>query len=243
MVPSSWTTLTTLVRSDAGMSTTNTGERGRMVTGVARATVSCFVKRSLLLVFALVAAAALSPATALAKEDVEATLDTRIPRNAAPGKQLDVAWTLTIKDQGTRRPFGAGGVFVQLFSRSDGKATIGVAAGDGGRTGKYRATVTVPEGGIGALAIGLAGFVSGPTGTSRSDVYFPVKNSPFPMSTPPKKAAAETPTPPPPVSGDESGSGSSDLIWLAAVLLSLAGVGLMVFFWHRWPGTPGELQN
>jgi hypothetical protein len=191
------------------------------------------VKRSLLVILLAAIAAAFAATPAFGKEDVEATLDTRIPLNASPGEQLRIAWTLGfVDDRGKRQPFGAQGVFVRLLSASGGKATTGFGSGDGGRTGKYEATVVVPEGGIGALAIGLGGTISGPTGSSRSDVYFPVKNSPFPASVP---APSEVRGDATPASPDESSSNSSASTWLGglALALLLALGGLAVVLWHR----------
>jgi hypothetical protein len=54
------------------------------------------------------------PAPAGAKGDVVARVLTPIPRDAAPGTTVSVAWTLTVVEAGKRRPFRAGYVFVRL---------------------------------------------------------------------------------------------------------------------------------
>jgi hypothetical protein len=127
----------------------------------------------------LLGAAALTLVAALpaaAKEGVKATLLTRIPLDAPAGTRLDVAWTLTYLDHGRRKPFGAGGVFVRLVSAAGAPAKTGFASGNG----DYRATVVVPEGGIGDVVIGLQGWTSGPEGTRESDLLFPITNDPLP---------------------------------------------------------------
>jgi hypothetical protein len=111
---------------------------------------------------------------AAGKEGVRATLLTRIPLDAPAGTKLVVAWRLTYADHG--RPFGAGGVFVRLRSATGPSAETAFTSGDG----DYRASVVVPEGGIGDVQIGLRGWTSGPSGTRESDLLFPITNDPLP---------------------------------------------------------------
>jgi len=103
---------------------------------------------------------------ALAKEDVEARLRQPLPPDRAPGSVIHVAWTLTILEGGGR-PFNACGVFVQLRSRAAGQSTRAYADPSCAAhpNGEYAAEVVVPQGGIGALEIGLSG---------TTDVFFPV---------------------------------------------------------------------
>jgi len=103
---------------------------------------------------------------ALAKEDVEARLRQPLPPDPAPGSVIHVAWTLTILESGGR-PFNACGVFVQLRSRAAGQSTRAYADPSCAAhpNGEYAADVVVPQGGIGALEIGLSG---------TTDVFFPV---------------------------------------------------------------------
>jgi hypothetical protein len=111
-----------------------------------------------------------------AKEGVVATLRTPILIDAPAGAHLRVAWTLTYADEnGRRRPFGAGGVFIRLRSASGADAKTGFADRVSA-TGRYAATVVVPKGGIGDVEIGLRGWTSGPTGRHRSDLLFPIAN-------------------------------------------------------------------
>jgi hypothetical protein len=132
-----------------------------------------------LLVVAAAALVAALPATA--KEGVKATVETKIPLDTPAGTQLAVSWSLAgVDDQGRRQPFGASGVFVRLVSASGGAATTGVAPVGAHSTGQYRATVVVPEGGIGDIEIGLRGWSTGPTGRHRADVLFPITNDPLP---------------------------------------------------------------
>lgn len=131
-----------------------------------------------LFVVPLVTLSAAAPAPA--KEGVEATLTTNIPLDARPGTEVTVAWSLAYSgDEGHRRLFGASGVFVRFLSASGGAAQPGFAAQDRGR---YSARVVVPEGGVGDIEIGLRGWVSGATGTRRSDLLFPITNDPLPGS-------------------------------------------------------------
>jgi hypothetical protein len=125
------------------------------------------------------------------KEGVEATLTTAFPLDAPAGSTLTVGWTLTHPDeQGGRQPFDAGEVFVRLRGTADDAVETGWAAG---QAGNYVATVRVPRGGIGAVEIGLRGYVNG---TTPSDAAFPITNDPLSggsrPSSSPRTGAPET---------------------------------------------------
>jgi hypothetical protein len=134
------------------------------------------LRRFALVVLGTAATALVAALPAAGKEGVEATLLTRIPLDAPAGTRLQVAWTLSYRDHGRRRPFGAGGVFVRLTSAAGADAETGFTGG----TGDYKTTVVVPKGGIGDVQIGLRGWTSGPAGTHESDVLFPITNDPVP---------------------------------------------------------------
>ena len=59
-----------------------------------------------------------------AKEGVVARVLTPIPRAAERATTLTVVWTLSSLEEGKRRPFGAGAVFIRLFG-SDARALGG----------------------------------------------------------------------------------------------------------------------
>ncbi|MGH3034328.1 MAG: hypothetical protein ACRDON_07190 [Gaiellaceae bacterium] len=182
------------------------------------------LRRRLVVAFFAAVAVALAATPAWGKEGVEATLETSIPLNASPSQQLRVAWTLAYRDeQGKRRPFGAGGVFIRLVSASGGNPTTAVASGDGSRTGGYEATVVVPEGGIGGIAIGLHGISSGPDGSSPSDLYFPVKNNPLPPPALAQLDASSDATPNRPSDSSSKSAASTRAIVLALTLLLALG--------------------
>jgi hypothetical protein len=114
--------------------------------------------------------ALVAPLSAAGKEGVRATLRTAVPLDAEPGARLKVAWTLTFAgEDGVQHPFGAGGVFVRLVSASGGGSRIGFA---GEYQPPYTAVVTVPEGGIGDIQIGVRGQANG----KPSDLLFPIGN-------------------------------------------------------------------
>jgi len=83
---------------------------------------------------------------------------------------------VTILDNGRRRPFGAGGMFVRLLSPVRGQSVKVYAKGVGGH---YHATVRVPRGGLRGIQLGLRSWVSDPNGTRESDWLFPITNNPF----------------------------------------------------------------
>lgn len=120
-----------------------------------------------------VAAALVAALPAAAKEGVKATLQTPVPLDAKPGSKLTVTWTLAFTENGKQHFFGAGGVFVRLLSATGAKTETADAPG---YSNPFTATVTVPEGGIGDVRIGLHGFTTfGP-----SDEIFPITNDPVP---------------------------------------------------------------
>ena len=134
------------------------------------------MRRFALLALVAAAVALVAALPAAGKEGVEATLLTRIPLDAPAGKRLEVAWTLTYRDHGRRRGFGASGVFVRLRSAAGASAETGFASGNGA----YRAAVVVPEGGIGDVQIGLRGWTNDAASTRESDALFPITNDPLP---------------------------------------------------------------
>jgi hypothetical protein len=132
------------------------------------------LRRFALALLGIAAAGLVAALPAAAKEGVKATLGTSIPLNAPPGTPVRVAWTLRYVDEhGRRQPFGGGGVFVRLLSASGWGAETRVARGE---AGDYAATVLVPEGGIGDVAIGIHGWSDG----KPSDLLFPIRNDPLP---------------------------------------------------------------
>ncbi|MDQ3644706.1 MAG: hypothetical protein M3356_04265 [Actinomycetota bacterium] len=112
-------------------------------------------------------------------------------------------------ERGGRHPFTALGVFVRLLSASGGEPVQ--AVGIEGPLGRYVANVTVPEGGVDAIQIGLEGTRTYPGGrTEDADVYFPLDNDPL-------ARRAGTPAP---------GASQMSPIWLAAggAIFALGGL-------------------
>jgi hypothetical protein len=160
---------------------------------------------------------------AAAKEGVEATLTSSIPLDAPAATRLQVSWTLAYVEDGKRRPFGAGGLFVRLRSRSAAKAETAFASGD---RGTYRATVVVPEGGIGDIEFGLVGWQSGENGTRRADRIFPITNDPLPGEL---RVSS-------PVSAAPDGGDGSTTVWVVILLgVALATPAVLVLLARRRP--------
>jgi hypothetical protein len=165
-----------------------------------------------------VAAALLAGALpAAAKEGVKATLTMKIPLDAAPGTKLEVGWTLGYLDeQGRRKPFGAGEVFVRLRSASGARAQTTFIDG----SGTFTANVAVPEGGIGDVQIGLRGYVDG----RPSDLLFPITNDPLPG--PPRLAS--------PFSGEPAFAGDDrSNVWIAVLVGSVLAICALAVFVAR----------
>jgi hypothetical protein len=123
----------------------------------------------LLMVLALVAVG-----SAGAKDSVEATILSAIPKHATPRSRLHVEWRLAELDSG--RAFGAGGVFIRLIGAHGVTSTADAAESQPGR---FAANVVVPAGGIHQIRIGLHGFASTPQGTKHADAFFRIVNNPL----------------------------------------------------------------
>jgi hypothetical protein len=154
--------------------------------------------RTGLLLLVVTAAVVVAASPAPAKEGVEAAFTADIPLDAPPGTTLDVAWTLTfLDDDGRRRPFNAEGVFVRLLSTTNGPPETAFAQAGAHATGEYEATVVVPEGGIGAVQVGIRGGANG----QPSDLLFPIAGDPSPEGTGPAAPLPGRPASEPPGAG------------------------------------------
>lgn len=100
-------------------------------------------------------AAVIAAPAAGAKGDVVARLLTPSVGDAPAGATVRVAWTLTTRDEnGARRPFSAGAVFVRVI----GIRSVRDYPGREWPVGHFRATIRVPPSGIRRLQIGLMGW-------------------------------------------------------------------------------------
>jgi hypothetical protein len=175
---------------------------------------------------ALAVAAAVAAAPASAKEGVVATLETPVPLGAAPGEEVALAWTLaSVDEDGAEQPFGAQGVYVTLVSAAGGEPSTGYA--EGGSAGRYTASVTVPEGGIGGIQIALMGWADG----EPSPLAFPIVNSPLPDSGGEVLVPATDvePSPPPPAEPESAGPP----VWLFLGLAALLALGIAIVALRR----------
>jgi hypothetical protein len=131
---------------------------------------------------------ALTAGAAGAKEGVEATLLTPIPKEAAPGSTLRVEWRLA--ELSTGRPFGAGRVFVRLLGPGGTSTT---AYADEAPTGRFAANATVPDGGVHGIRIGLQG-MSCAASCTYAPMFFRVVNDPFTGPWAPLRRPLHVPT-------------------------------------------------
>jgi hypothetical protein len=148
-------------------------------------------------------------ASASAKEEFVATLTSTIPADAEPGTTITVSWKVSHPvSAGRAAPFNATGAFVRLRG-AGGAANEGFASPTAHTDGAYTAQVKMPQEGITAVQIGVAGTRTYASGKSeRSDWMFPISN-------PPDLAAA-----------GGSSSGTVTLTWALPLLAALALVGL-----------------
>ena len=146
-------------------------------------------RRRFVALIAALGCALLAATPAAGKDGVRATLENPGQLSqAAAGERVRVAWTLGSAAQGPAlatpgriapRGFGASGVYVRIRGAS-GAAPQVVSARPGSPAGRYVADVTIPEGGISSIAIGLEGYryVRGQA-PARADVLFAIDNDPF----------------------------------------------------------------
>jgi hypothetical protein len=183
--------------------------------------------------------------TAMAKGDAVVTLDAPLPADPEPGSTLTIGWTLDIPDgAGSTVPFDSEGVFVR-FTPLTGTPLEVMARQD--RVGHYRATVTVPDGGLGRAVFGLKGescFAGG--GCERSDMFFRLATdarapAPDPVAAPVVPVATVAPAVQPPVAAlapttgrSSPAAGTLDLAWLPPVaLVGLAATALVLLVRKR----------
>jgi hypothetical protein len=117
----------------------------------------------------VVIAAATCVGAALAKDGVIARLANPTAVQAPAATTVSLVWTL----RPDKHAFGASGIYVRLRGRT---GTTTVAQASELASGRYRARVRIPAGGVRSMAIGLIGWASNPL--RRADHYFPVVNDP-----------------------------------------------------------------
>jgi len=177
----------------------------------------------------------LSAASAALAQDGDPVviLDEPLPTDAAAGSSVAIAWSVEVtRDDGTTLPVNAEGVFLRLTPASG--EPIDVAAGQD-RPGHYRATVTVPEGGLGAVAFGLRGSACYADGhCERSDSLFKVVDRPVAVVVPPTAAPTVVVTPAAPTTTPAT---SFDLAWVPlAALVALTLFVVVLAFRERRGG-------
>lgn len=129
--------------------------------------------RRLAIAFALLLCAAIP---AVGKEGVRATVYTSLSE-AVAGSRVDVSWSLEVEKTG--EAFTACRLFVRLIGPS-GRWTEAFAPCLPGDDGRYRATATIPAGGVASVEIGIAGNVTDEHGRKhRSDWLIPLANDPL----------------------------------------------------------------
>jgi hypothetical protein len=126
------------------------------------------MKRTLLL--AAVIAVLAAPA-ASAKEGAQAHLLAPLPPHPS-ADSLTLRWSVDVPGTpGTRRPFGAIGMFVRLLGR-EGASTRATAPQ---YEPPYHVRIRVPAGGIRSIRFGLMGTSCGPSGCKPSPMFFPLR--------------------------------------------------------------------
>ena len=115
--------------------------------------------------------------TALAKEGVVAEVLTPISRDAKPGTKVNVVWTVTSVEGEESHPFGGSAIFIRLFGPpgSYTKRVFGAEI----ESGRFRATLRIPRGGVRRVVVGLMGESCDAEGCRPSPILFRVVGSPI----------------------------------------------------------------
>ena len=125
--------------------------------------------KHLLVVVSLFAAFA---APAAAKEGAQAHLLSSLPAHAKAGSWLVVRWKVDVPGpNGTRVPFGASDMFVQLVG-ANGAKTRAFANQALHYGPPYSTRIRVPRGSIHALRFGVMGTASTSTGSRPAPMWF-----------------------------------------------------------------------
>jgi hypothetical protein len=123
-------------------------------------------------VLLLAAAAALALAAGPgAKSGVVARLENPAVLRSAAGAKVTLLWTL----RAGKQPFTGAGIYVRLSGRAGVKTT---AQATELATGRFRARLTIPRGGVRSIVIALPGWRTDASGTRRADWRFPIVNDP-----------------------------------------------------------------
>jgi hypothetical protein len=129
------------------------------------------------MLLALVAFGVLTASHASAKEGVVARVLTPIERDSLPGTKVTVVWTLFYAEDGQRHAFGGGDVFIRLFGTEKFRSRR--VSGEPIRPSRYRATVSVPRGGIQRIVIGIMGTRCDQSGCRPSPMLFKIVGDPL----------------------------------------------------------------
>jgi hypothetical protein len=132
--------------------------------------------------------------------EIQAWLDAPVPADAAPGTEVTVG--AMIWDPIPKEFVFGGGTFMRLYpATGDGPASEVSAKSD--FQGHVVGTLTVPDGGVGDLVIGITGSSCTPEKCSRFDSFFDMAGVGPPPDAPlPKIAAAKVQAPAVPTVGE-----------------------------------------
>ena len=125
-----------------------------------------------LVALALVGGALALAGPAAAKQGADAHLLSTLPAHAQAGTWLVVRWRVDVPGpNGTRVPFGASDMFVQLVGARG--ATTRAFANQALHYGPpYSTRIRIPRGGIRAIRFGLMGTATTPAGTHPAPMWF-----------------------------------------------------------------------
>jgi len=170
----------------------------------------------------------------MAKTGTEARLDTTLHRDATPGSTIAVAWSLFQVVDDKESPFSSQGAYMRLKG-VDGKSSTEVVGTESPiGSGHYKATIQVPESGVGEVEVGVRGEQCTATeGCSRSDIIFPLTDDrmvvgyPAPANDPAaiastRPVASAAPAPAAAPSTASSASTSSQLTPLVVIGVAVA---------------------
>lgn len=133
---------------------------------------------------ALLAVLALAAVPAMAKEGFEAQLDAPLSLDTSPGTTIEVGFRVARIDASGSHPMVGSPVVVRLVPPGGGQPVEASGAERPSGSGHYIASITVPEGGIAEVVVGLRSESCDAAGCQRSDVLFPLTDDALVLGVP-----------------------------------------------------------
>lgn len=171
------------------------------------------------ILLAAVALLALTAGPALAKGGGVARLDAPVPVDTPPGTEVEIGWTVVAVDEaGDAHPIVGSPIYVRIVPAGGGAPVEVHGTEQPSGSGRYVATVVVPEGGIGRVEIAMRGQACDGSTCWQADYVLPIQEDPNVIQ----------PAAGPGAHGSGAPSDQAPLAALVATVTGLAVLGALV---------------